>query len=219
MLKERNVRKGFFEHSDFLTVRDVLPEHLKGVATFGYRTGWRFSEIATLTWSRVDIKQGIVRLEVGETKNDDARTVYLDDELKHVIDGQWNRRIRIGTTLPYVFLNRDGNDRVKRFDKSWKTACKKAGVGIKVFHDFRRTAVCSRVRSRIPERVGVMTSEHKTGVVFERHNLLKDTELRPAHRQHEYLVAQMLQDQFQAASFRIIDHCAPVAQEDRARDS
>lgn len=44
MLKESNVRKGFFEHGDFLALRDKLPEYLKGFVTFAYKTGWRVSE-------------------------------------------------------------------------------------------------------------------------------------------------------------------------------
>ena len=32
------------------------------------------------------MKQGIVRLEVGETKNDEGRTVYLDEELKELFE-------------------------------------------------------------------------------------------------------------------------------------
>ena len=35
-----------------------------------------------MTWSQVDRVKDIVTLEVGETKNDDARAVYLDDYLK-----------------------------------------------------------------------------------------------------------------------------------------
>ena len=46
MLRENNVRKGFFEHADFLALRDALPDFMKGFVTFGYKTGWRFSEIA-----------------------------------------------------------------------------------------------------------------------------------------------------------------------------
>jgi len=51
--------------------------------------------------------------------------------------------------LPYVFVNEKGDDRVKRFDKAWKSACEKAGIGVKLFHDFRRTTVHNMVRSGI----------------------------------------------------------------------
>jgi hypothetical protein len=48
MLKENNVRKGFFEHKEFLALREVLPDYLKPVVTFAYYTGWRRSEILGL---------------------------------------------------------------------------------------------------------------------------------------------------------------------------
>jgi len=39
MLKENNVRKGFFEHGEFLTLRDALPSYLKGFVAFAYKKG------------------------------------------------------------------------------------------------------------------------------------------------------------------------------------
>ena len=86
MLKENNVRKGFFEHEGFIALRDLLPSYLKSFVTFAYKVGWRDEEISGLTWSQVDRNQGIVRLEVGETKNDQGRTVYLDEELKEIFN-------------------------------------------------------------------------------------------------------------------------------------
>ena len=188
MLKENNVRKGFFEHDQFLALRDAMPAHLKGFVTFGYKVGWRISEISNLTWSQVDLKQGIVRLEAGETKNHEARTVYLDDELQEIFGQQRKLRKKMGTALPYVFLNQDGVDRVKRFDKAWRTACKKAKIGVRLFHDFRRTAVRNMVRDGVPERVAMMISGHKTRAVFDRYNIVSDADLRlAAQRQAEYL--------------------------------
>jgi hypothetical protein len=46
MLKENNIRKGFFEHGEFITLRSALPSYLKGFVTFAYKTGWRVSEMA-----------------------------------------------------------------------------------------------------------------------------------------------------------------------------
>jgi integrase len=187
MLKENNVRKGFFEHDEFLALRDALPCHLKGLVTFAYRTGWRISEITGLTWSQVDRQQGVVRLEAGETKNDEGRTFYLDTELKGTIQAQWEARRNL---MPFVFLNGSGNDKVKRFDKAWKKACKEAGIGLRHFHDFRRTAVRNMVRSGVPERVAMMISGHKTRSVFDRYNIVNDTDLRlAAQRQEKYLAS------------------------------
>jgi len=49
MLKENNVRKGFFEHEEFLALRGALPSYLQGVVAFAYKVGWRISEISDLT--------------------------------------------------------------------------------------------------------------------------------------------------------------------------
>jgi integrase len=193
MLRENNVRKGFFfEHGEFLALRDALPDYLKGFTTFAYKVGWRASEISNLTWGQVDREQGIVRLEAGETKNDEGRTVYLDDELREVFQKQWESRKSRKKLTPYVFTNEDGTDRVKDYRKAWAKACKKAKLGKRLFHDCRRTAVRNMVRAGVPERVAMMVSGHKTRSVFERYNIVSDTDLRlAAKKQEEYLESQM----------------------------
>lgn len=191
MLKESNVRKGFFEHGDFLALRDALPDYLKGFVTFGYRTGCRVSEISNLTWSQANRDQGIVTLDPGETKNDQGRTIYLDKELKVILEQQWKARKKGSKLVQYVFLNSTGDDKVKRFDRSWKTACKKAGIGPRLFHDLRRPSVRNMVRAGIPERVAMMISGHKTRSVFERYNIVSDNDLRIAAQKREaYLEGQ-----------------------------
>jgi integrase len=193
MLKENNIRKGFFEHGDFLALREKIPQHLKPFISFAYKTGWRHSEITGLTWSHVDLDNGIVRLETGETKTDDARTIYLDDELKEIFQTQWENRKKDKKLIPYVFPNADGTDKTKRFDKAWKTACKDAGIGKRYFHDFRRTAVRNMVRAGIPEGVAMKVSGHKTRSVFERYNIVSDTDLKlAAQKQESFLKSQMV---------------------------
>jgi integrase len=184
---------GFFEHGEFLALREAIPEHLKGFITFAYKTGWRSSEIAGLTWKHIDRDNGIVRLEPGEAKNDEGRTVYLDDELKEVFQKQWESRKSGKKLLPYIFPNRQGTDKTKRFDKIFKSACKDAEIGTRLFHDFRRTAVRNMVRSGIPERVAMMISGHKTRSVFDRYNIVSDTDLQlAAQKQEIYLNSQMV---------------------------
>lgn len=183
MLRENNIRKGFFEHGDFLKFRAALPPHLQGFVTFAYKTGWRRGEISNLTWDRVNLGEGIVRLEAGETKSGEARTVYLDDELKAIIKKQFTGR-RLG--CPYVFYL--GGEPIGEFRRSWATACRVAKMKGKLFHDLRRTAVRNMVRSGIPERVAMTISGHKTRSIFDRYNIVNDEDLRNAAKmQSEYL--------------------------------
>jgi integrase len=55
MLQEQNVRKGFFEHDEFVALRAAAPLELRSVVTFAYYTGWRKEEVLELTWDRVDL--------------------------------------------------------------------------------------------------------------------------------------------------------------------
>jgi integrase len=191
MLEENNIRKGFFEHAEFLALRNELPDYLKGFVTFAYKTGWRLSEITGLTWGLVDLDNGIVRLEPGETKNDDGRTVYIDEELQEIFQNQWGNRKRSRKLTPYVFPNMDGTGHISDFRGSWNKACKDAKIGKRLFHDFRRTAVRNMVRAGIPERVAMMISGHKTRSVFDRYNIVNDADLQlAAQKQEIYLQTQ-----------------------------
>ena len=155
-------------------------------------------------------------VEVGETKNDEGRTVYLDEELIGIFRNLWNSRKRLASSVPYVFLNEHGTDRVKRFDKAWKSACKKAGVDGKTFHDFRRTAVRNMVRAGIPERVAMIVSGHKTRSAFDRYNIVDDKDLKMAAQlQAKYIEAQS----GTVSNVISVNPNAPVAQADRAPDS
>ena len=92
MLKENNVRTGFFEHGEFVAFRGALPDYLQPVATFAYYTGWRKRNILDLMWNQVDLNARTVRLNPGTTKNDAGQMVILDGELLETIQKQWERR-------------------------------------------------------------------------------------------------------------------------------
>jgi integrase len=92
MLKEKNVRTGFFEVEVFQAVVKQLPVSLQPVATFAYITGWRKEEVLALTWRQVDFKAEVVRLEPGTTKNGEGRTVFMTAELKELLEDQCGLR-------------------------------------------------------------------------------------------------------------------------------
>ncbi len=184
MLRENNTRQGFFERDEFKSVRDALPESLRGVVTFAFYTGWRVpSEILPLTWAQVDRDSRTVRLEVGTTKNSDGRTLPYDllPELVDVIESAWREHERLasaGTLCPYLF-HRDGKP-IEGFRKAWKSACKAAECPGKLLHDFRRTAVRNLVRANVPEKTAMSITGHKTRSVFDRYDIVDEADLRAA---------------------------------------
>jgi integrase len=184
MLKENNVRTGFFEPEQFSSLHKHLPDYLKPFVHFAYITGWRRGEISGLQSRQIDFEAGRVTLDPGTTKNDEGRVFPFTRELRALLENQERYTSELqreeGKVIPWVF-HRKGKP-IGDFRKAWATACKKAGVPGRIPHDFRRTAVRNLVRAGVPERVAMQMTGHKTRSVFERYNIVSEGDLDAAAR-------------------------------------
>lgn len=183
LLKEDNIRQGFFERHQLQAVLKHLRAYNQPPAEFAYITGWRKQEVLTLRWPQVDFGVGTVRLEAGTTKNDEARVFPFTEELRAILESQKAKADVLkkeGIITPWVFFIETKGRRGRRigdFKKNWNTACQKAGFPGKIFHDFRRTAVRNLVRAGVPERVAMEMTGHKTRSIFERYNIVSEADL------------------------------------------
>jgi integrase len=89
LLEENNARQGFFEPHELGALLDELPEHLRPIAHAAYVCGWRAQELLTREWSHVDFDAGWLRLDPGETKNGEGRQFPLTDELRVILERQY----------------------------------------------------------------------------------------------------------------------------------
>lgn len=209
-----NARQGFFADADFHALRDKLPEYLRDFVEFGYLTGWRKGEIASLRWSDVD--GDVIRLRGENAKNGEGRSVTLSGDLADLMvrrKAQRQVETKTGVLLSAYVFHQKGEP-VGDFRKAWATACVAAALGQfvcdgcnaavdghtcevcnrearydgRIFHDFRRTAVRNMVRAGVPERVAMTISGHKTRSIFDRYNIVNEADLREAmQRTQSYL--------------------------------
>jgi len=150
-----------------------------------------------LTWSQVDFRAGVVRLEVGTTKNRDGRVFPFAvlPELAALLTAQRTmttaRERTTDRVIPFVF-HRDGTP-VRDFRGAWKAACIAAGFfrvvnpeapeaqqqkkATKLLHDFRRTAVRNLERAAVPRSVAMKLTGHKTESVYRRYAIVAEGDL------------------------------------------
>jgi integrase len=183
MLTLNNARKGFFERHELDVILKHLPDYLHAPLTFAYITGWRLkSEILPLTADRVDLVNGIIRLDPGTTKNDDGRTFYATAELKKLLTAQLDSLAALkqaGTISPYVFHHSDGTP-IKSMKKAWTKACEAANLPGKLLHDFRRTAVRNLERAGVPRSTAMAMVGHKTESIYRRYAIVDEAMHREA---------------------------------------
>lgn len=180
-LAPADVREGFFEREDFERVVAQLPGDVADLAWLAYFTGMRRGEVVGLAWANVDRKAKVLRLN--KTKNGKPRTLAYakSPEIVALIERRHEARLAVGrdgVLTPWVFHR--GGEPVRDFRGAWATACEKAGVPGRLFHDLRRTAVRNLVRAGNPDGVVMAISGHKTRSVFDRYNITSEADVADA---------------------------------------
>ena len=180
-LRENPPRKGFVEEGQYRELCKYCKElWLRALLAVAYTFGFRKGELLGLRVRQVDLLNRIITLDPGTTKNNQARTVKMTEEVYQLV----KECVRGKHGEDYVFTRGNG-DRVKDFRGAWARICKQAGVTGLLLHDLRRSAVRNMVRSGVSEAVAMRISGHKTRAVFERYNIVSEADLAEAARKIE----------------------------------
>jgi len=174
-LEESAPRQGFFEHAEYLAVREHLtPAVYQDILDFAYYSGWRRGEVIGLTWREIDMAGSVIRLDPDRSKTRTGRLLPMSQPLKEVLQ----RRVAARRLDCLMVFHDAGDEDMNDWWKAWKAACKLAGLPGKKLHDCRRTAARNMIRSGTPERVAMQLTGHKTRSVFDRYNIVSEGDLR-----------------------------------------
>jgi integrase len=185
-LRVKNARTGFFTDAEVARLLSRLPDYMRPFTEAAYITGWRRGELLSLRWAQVDWEAGTMRLERGTTKSGEPRTFPFSahPRLAALLRQQLAQKEaleREGIICPWVF-HRDGQQVRGWYYDGWQTACEKAGLPGRLFHDLRRSAVRNLVRAGVSERVAMTLSGHQSRSVFDRYNIVSTTDQTEAVR-------------------------------------
>ncbi len=181
--KENNARDRVLSPEEFDKLQSYSAPHLQAISLMAYQSGMRSGEILNLTWDRVDLRAGLIRLKAEDTKTDDARLVPLTADLTARLKDLYKVRY---LNEPHVFLVKGKS--VHSIKTAFNAACRRAGIKGFRFHDFRYTAVTNMRRAGIDHLAIMRITRHKTMEVFKWYNSFLEGDLKQAaHRFNTYL--------------------------------
>jgi integrase len=135
------------------------------------------SEIISLMWDSVDLKNRFIHLGSSETKEEQPKSIPIGEEACRAL-AKLPRPIHGG----YVFLY-NGKPILKRFETAMKSAFDKAGIqwgreekGGFIFHDLRHTFITDMRRAGVPRTVTMAITGHAITGMNERYDTVEGWE-------------------------------------------
>jgi integrase len=205
LVKGSDIRDRILTINEFNGLMKHSEKHLKPIIAMGYYTGMRKGEILKLTWGKVDLANRMIRLEITDTKDKEARNIPICDELYKIIVSLPNR-IQKTNEDNHVFQYKGAKIKGD-FRNSLKKACKKAGIiygrfeknGF-IFHDLRHTFNTNMRKSGVAESVIMDITGHSSRSMFDRYNTVDEDDTRKAIEQLQTFLKSVDQGEGQSAN-------------------
>lgn len=174
-LEENPPRQGFLEHGNYLAIRNHLPDDHRDVFDCTYWSGWRKEEVHSLPWRMVDLGANVLRLDPAFSKSKEGRVIPIPPPLRDVLERRMSKR---RLDCPLVF-HREGRP-MGDWRKTWKRACRAAGMPNLLLHDCRRTAARNLDRAGVRRPAAMALLGHKTEAMYRRYNIVSEQDLHEA---------------------------------------
>jgi integrase len=203
LFPENNARQGFVEQAAFERMAAEASKDGLWMRTFlevAFTYGWRRGELLGLRVRQVDLRNGVIRLDPGTTKNGEGREVAMTPEVETLL-----RSALDGKRSDDCVFTRDDGKPVKDFRGAWRNLCVRAGTGRWVCgkcdavltgakcacggeskfvglipHDLRRSAAKAARRAGVPESVVMAMGGWKTPSMFRRYAIVSGADQRAA---------------------------------------
>jgi integrase len=177
-----NERDRVLSSEEWERLYDTAADHLKPILLVAYQLGMRQGEILKLTWDRVDLNRGFIKLRGKDTKAKDGRDVPMAPAVLEAL-----RKLNKVRQLhcPFVFLY-EGQS-IQGIKRAFGGACKRAGIENFRFHDLRHCAATNLRRAGVDTLTAMKIVGHKSEKMHRRYNSVSEGDLTQATQKlHSY---------------------------------
>jgi integrase len=168
-LRDDSKRMRYLSREECQALISACGTHLIPIVVTALNTGMRKGEILSLKWDNVDFRHGFILLD--RTKNGERREVPINDTLRRTLTSLTRR-----LDVPYVFYDPVTGKKYDDVKRSFKTACKKAGITDFHFHDLRHAFASQLVMGGVDLTTVSRLLGHKSLTMT-----LRYSHLAPAH--------------------------------------
>jgi integrase len=168
-LRDDSKRMRYLSREECQALISACGTHLVPIIVTALNTGMRKGEILSLKWDNVDFRHGFILLD--RTKNGERREVPINDTVRRTLTSLTRR-----LDIPYVFYDPITGKKYDDVKRSFKTACKKAGITDFHFHDLRHTFASQLVMGGVDLTTVSRLLGHKSLTMT-----LRYSHLAPAH--------------------------------------
>ncbi len=193
---ENPVKKVRFAREDNGRVRVLSPEEevqllahcgpqLKPLVIAALHTGFRGSELLSLTWNEVDFRRYVITVRAAYAKNGESRSVPMNKVLTETL-----RAVRMtALATAHVFCTLHGGP-YRSFRSAFERAVRKAGLVAFTFHDLRHTFASRLVMRGVDLPTVKELLGHKTIAMT-----LRYTHLSSDHKQRAVSTLEQVSEQ------------------------
>jgi len=169
LLEENNRRLRYLSAEETQTLVEAFDPHLRPILVAALNTGMRKGEILSLKWDEnIDLRHGFILLD--RTKNGQRREVPINATLRAALQSLTRR-----LDSPYVFFDPLTGKRYRDVKRSFRSACRRAGIKDFRFHDCRHTFASQLVMAGADLVTVMELLGHKTLAMTLRYSHLAPT--------------------------------------------
>ena len=178
-------RTGTVSHDDYMAMRKFMGRSAERYLICLWETGYRLNEPRKLTWEKVYLEKGLLRLTADDVKEHWSRRTPISRELRQVLlelkREQEPRRFGRNPNPDGTVFTR------KESGRPIESAAEKAGIPNAIAHDFRRSCITRWEAAGLPCAIAMACSGHRPASVHEKYVVLSDKQILDAFRDHGLL--------------------------------